>query len=95
MKDFMGFIVLTGPLFLIVLWVPVSILISIWASKRFIKKGLPLKIALGLIVFTIVLVIPIADEIVGRIYFNHICETDAGFKVYQKIELPAEYWDVD
>ena len=95
MKDLLGFIILTSPLFLILLWLPVSILLSIWVSKRFIKKGLPLKITVGLIVFLIVLIIPIADEIAGRIYFNHLCETEAGVKVYQKIELPADCWEED
>ena len=29
----------------------------------------------------------------GRIYFNHLCSTEAGVKVYKTVELPAEYWD--
>ncbi len=39
------------------------------------------------------ILIPTGDEVAGRIYFNHLCETEAGAKVYQTIELPAEYWD--
>lgn len=33
------------------------------------------------------------DEIAGRIYLNHLCTTEARVKVYQTVELPAEYWD--
>lgn len=34
-----------------------------------------------------------ADEIAGRIYLNHLCTTEAGVKVYQTVELPAEHWE--
>lgn len=93
MKELLGFVVLTGPLFLIVLWVPTSIALAWWVSKKFIKKKSAIKIAGGIAVFLVVLFLPLSDEIAGRIYFNHLCETEAGVKVYQTIELPAEYWD--
>ena len=87
--------VLTGPLFLIVLWVPVCIALAVLVTKKLIKKPLPLKITGGLAVFLIILLLPVSDEIAGRIYFHHLCETEAGVKVYQQIELPGEYWDED
>lgn len=93
MGTFLGFIVLTGPLFLIVLWGPVCLVLAVLVGRKFIKKSLPLKIAGGLAVFLIALLLPVSDEIAGRIYFNHLCETEAGVKVYRTIELPAEYWD--
>ncbi len=93
MKQLLGFMVLTGPLFLIVLWVPVCIALAVLVAKKLIKKSLPLKITGGLAVFLIILLLPVSDEIAGRIYFHHLCETEAGVKVYQQIELPAEYWD--
>ena len=95
MKQLLGFVVLTGPLFLIVLWVPVCIALAILVAKKLIKRSLPLKITGGLTVFLIILLLPVSDEIAGRIYFHHLCETEAGVKVYQQIELPAEYWDED
>jgi hypothetical protein len=95
MKQLLGFAVLTGPLFLIVLWVPVCVAIGFLVGKKFIKKSLTLKIIGGLAIFLIMLLLPVSDEIAGRIYFNHLCETEAGVKVYQTIELPAEYWDED
>lgn len=95
MKQLLGFAVLTGPLFLIVLWVPVCIALAVLVGKKFIHKSLPHKIAGGLVVFLVVLVLPVTDEIAGRIYFHHLCEKEAGVKVYQTIELPAECWDED
>ena len=94
MNEILGFIVLTSPLFLIVLWVPVCIVLAVWTGRKFLKNSkIPIKVAIGTLVFLFALAMPIADEIAGRIYFNHLCETEAGAKVYQTIELPAEYWD--
>jgi hypothetical protein len=93
MEPFLGFIVLTSPLFLIVLWVPVCLVLAIWVSKKLINRALLLKIVGGFAVFFVALVLPVADEIAGRVYFYHLCETEAGAKVYQTIELPAECWD--
>jgi len=95
MKQLLGFAVLTSPLFLIVIWVPVCIGLGIWVGRKFIKKGAPVKVAGGVLVFLIALILPISDEIAGRIYFNHLCKTEAGVKVYQTIALPARYWDKD
>ncbi len=46
----------------------------------------------GLVV-AILILIPTGDEIAGHIYFNHLCSTEAGAKVYQTINLPAANWD--
>lgn len=93
MKELLGFVVLTSPLFLMVLWIPACLFLAVSVGRKGIKKSLPLKIAGGVAVFLIALLLPVSDEIAGRIYFNHLCETEAGAKVYQTIELPAEYWD--
>lgn len=39
------------------------------------------------------IIVLFADEVAGRIYFSHLCATEAGVKVYNTVELPAEYWD--
>lgn len=93
MQELLGFIVLTSPLFLVVLWIPIYLLLVISVGRKAIKKSLPLKIAGGVTAFLIARHLPVGDEIAGRIYFNHLCETEAGVKVYQPVELPAEYWD--
>lgn len=93
MKELLGFIVLTGPLFLIVLWVPLCVVFVILLGRRSNKKLTFLKTMGGGVIFLITLALPFSDEIAGRIYFNHLCETEAGPKVYQTIVLPTEYWD--
>jgi len=45
------------------------------------------------IVIAILILIPTWDSIVGHIYLNHLCSTEAGVRIYQTVELPAEYWD--
>lgn len=93
LNELLGFAVLTGPLWLILILLPVSVWIAIKVAKRFKQKSA--KIAIGLGVFMLVFVAPFADEIAGRIYFNRLCANEAGVKVYQTVELPAEYWEAD
>lgn len=91
MNQLLGFVVLTGPLWLILILLPVSIWIAIKFTKRFKSGGA--KFAGGLGIFVLAFLLPFADEIVGRLFLNVLCATQAGVKVYQTIELPAEYWD--
>lgn len=46
-------------------------------------------------IFMLVFFALFADEITGRLYFNHLCATEAGVKVYRTVELPAEFWDAE
>ncbi len=57
-------------------------------------KRLPSKKAKWIAVAVFVL-IPTWDEILGRIYFKSLCETESGTKIYKTVELPAEYWDAN
>ncbi len=92
-NEFLGFAVLTSPLWLIFILLPVSIWIAVKVAKRF--KRMSARFAGGAVIFFLVFLAPFADEVVGRMYFNHLCATEAGVKVYQTVELPAEYWDED
>ena len=58
----------------------------------FIVKRIPNKWGKGVAII-VMLLIPTGDAIVGRIYLNHLCSTEAGVKAYRTVELPAEYWD--
>lgn len=91
LSELLGFAVLTGPLWLILVLLPVGIWIAWKLAKRFTRGSTRLAVGLG--VFLLFFCVPFADEIAGRIYFNHLCATEAGVKVYRAIELPAEYWD--
>jgi len=93
LNELLGFAVLTGPLWLILILLVVSIWIAVMVAKRFKRGGI--KIVLGLLVFLLVFFVPFGDEIAGKIYFNYLCATQAGVKVYQTVELPSEYWKAD
>jgi hypothetical protein len=87
----LGFAVLTGPLWLILILLPVCIWLAVKLAKRF-KPGIT-RLAGGVGIFLLLFALPFGDEIAGRIYLSYLCSTQAGVKVYQTVELPAEYWD--
>jgi hypothetical protein len=91
--DLLGFAVLTGPLWLILILLPVCIWLAIKIAKRF-KPGIT-RLAGGVGIFLLLFALPFGDEIAGRIYLSYLCSTQAGVKVYQTVELPAEYWVAD
>lgn len=93
MDTILGFAVLTGPLWLIVLLIPLAIWIAVKVSKRFTPGRA--RFAAGVGIFLLVFAVPFADEIIGSLYFNYLCANQAGVKVYQTVELPGEYWDVE
>lgn len=93
LNELLGFAVLTGPLWLILILLPVSIWVAIKLAKRFKQRST--KLAGGVGIFLLLFLLPFGDEIAGRIYLSHLCATEAGVKVYKTVELPAEYWEAD
>ena len=91
LNDLLGLAVLTSPLWLILILIPVAIWIAVKAARR--VRGAWIQIGVGLLVTVLVLLVPFADEIAGSAYFNHLCATEAGTKVYATVALPSEYWD--
>ena len=71
--------------------------LAMWVAKKAASKCGSKRSKWGarIAVALVFILIPTGDEIAGRIYFNHLCKTQAGVKVYKTIELPAEYWDKD
>ncbi len=86
----LGLAVLTSPLWFILILLPVSIWIAVKIAKHF--KRTSARLAGGIGVFLFLLLAPFADEIVGRMYFNHLCTTKVEMNVFRSVELPAEYW---
>jgi len=91
LKELLGFVVLTGPLFLLLMWLP----IAIWLANKFVGrlKHRAAKIATGIIIFSLLFLLPFVDEIIGKIYLKHLCATEMSAEVFQIVELPTEYWD--
>jgi len=91
LDDLAGFAVLTSPLWLILILLFLSLWLAVKIAKRF-KPGIA-RIAGGVGIFLLLFALPFGDEIAGRIYLGYLCANEAGVKVYQTVELPAEYWD--
>jgi len=91
LKTFLFITVLTGPLWLMLILLAVSLWIAVKVARR-LKPGV-FRFVGGVSVFLLLVCLPFVDEIAGRIYLNHLCTTEAGVKIYQTVELPAEYWD--
>lgn len=83
--------VLSGPLWLIALAVPVSLFVAYLVAKG--RRTTASKIGSFAAVLLAFFLVLFGDEIAGRMFLNHLCATEAGVKVYQTVELPAEYWD--
>jgi len=91
LDDLAGFAVLTSPLWLILILLPVCIWLAFKIAKRF-KPGIA-RIVGGVGIFLLFFALPFGDEIVGRIYLSYLCATEVQMKVFQTVELPSEYWD--
>jgi len=90
-SDLLGMAVLTAPLWITAILLLLAIAIAGIVATRI--KRVPIKILTGLGIFLAVFFLPFADEITGRLYFERLCHTEAGVKVYHTVDLPGEYWD--
>lgn len=69
--------------------------LAMWVAKKLSDKreSKQWKWGVRVCVTLVFVLIPTWDSILGQLYLNHLCSTEAGVKVYQTVELPAEYWD--
>lgn len=74
-----------------VLYLLVAISVTSWLAR--IPKRVPYKWLTALLTLAVFALIPTWDEILGRMYFKHLCETEGGVRVYKTVELGPEYWD--
>jgi hypothetical protein len=87
-----GFAVLSaGPLALLVLLV-IGV-VAVWIVVRR-GKSPGKRWAIGMLTAVVVILIPTWDEIAGRAYFRHLCDTKSGIQVLQQVTLGPEYRDV-
>jgi len=91
LNEFLGFIVLTSPLWLILIAALAAGLGTAMVSKRIQRTRF--KVVIALACFLAIFLAPFGDEIAGRLYLRYLCSTEAGVKVYHTVELPTEYWD--
>lgn len=91
--DFLGFFVITSPLWVVSLVFIVALMIGFKIAKR--SKTKSVKVIGGTGIFLLFVLILFGDEITGKIYFKYLCSSKAGDKIYQTVELPGEYWGGD
>lgn len=70
------------------------ITVAIVLVTRFIKKTHWRWLSRGSL-FVVLFFLPFADQIIGRYYFDHLCETEGGLHVYQTVELGPEFYHED
>jgi hypothetical protein len=90
-NNLLGFAVLTSPLWLLAIMVPLALWIGNTTAKKFGRRSA--KSAIALLTFLFVLFVPFSDEIAGSFYFKYICSKKTEVKIYKTIELPANLWD--
>lgn len=73
-----------GFLLALILYVGLALFIGLFIRKRFkTPKAQSIAQVLTLLIF---LLIPTWDIIPGKIYFNHLCKTEGGVKIYRTVE---------
>ncbi len=70
-----------------------------WLTRKLVPK-LPLtkwwtKLLVGLLTFFVLVPAPFVDEMIGKVKFDKLCRERSGTKVYGKLELGSEYFNVD
>lgn len=78
-------------LFFGTIYVLIVLLTAYWLSL--IPRRQKIKTWTQILTVLVFALIPTWDIILGRLYFNYLCETESGIKIYKQMELPAEYWD--
>ncbi|MGH6636590.1 MAG: hypothetical protein ACRED0_10845 [Gammaproteobacteria bacterium] len=76
-----------------VLYLLVAISVTRWLAR--IPKRSSYKWLMALLTLAVFALIPTWDEVLGRMYFKHLCETEGGVKVYKTVGLGPEYWEKD
>lgn len=74
-----------GFLLALILYIALALAVSRWLPRALFKTPRAQIIAMMITLATFVL-IPTWDIIPGKIYFNHLCETEGGLKIYKTVE---------
>src|SRR5690348_3250125 len=93
MKELMGLAVLAAPLLAVVVVIVIAIVATVIAMRM--QTTWRRRWLAGAIALSLVILIPTWDEIAGRIYFSYLCRTDAGIRVYKRVDPGPEFRDVE
>ena len=84
-------LLIIGP-FVAMLYVYIAYIVI---TKIVKNKSIGNKIMISSLMAVIFYLVPFGDHHFGKMYFNDLCESDGGVKVYKSIELPSKYFDED
>lgn len=59
---------------------------------RFLLKNVRNRYLKYSLLFVIVL-LPLSDELAGRMYFEYLCKNKTELRIYQTVLLPSAFWD--
>lgn len=90
MDSLLGFVVLLGPLFLIVLFFLAAIAGVFILRKK--VTGTKKRLLGGVLIFAVAFVILFGDELIGEMYLEYLCENKTERMVYETVSLPSKYW---
>jgi len=93
MSELIKFIFVSSYDSLIFIIVILGILVALVSSKTVFGKAR--KMIGGFSIIGLLYFLLAGQEIVGGIYHEYLCETEAGWKNYSQIKLPSEYWNED
>ena len=89
--EILGFLTLAGPFWAILVLLAIGAGAAFFISKRI--GNIRLRFLIAVAASMLVLVLPFADEIAGRLALSRLCDAEAGTKVYEIVALPKSYWD--
>ncbi|MEO1766545.1 hypothetical protein [Thiobacter aerophilum] len=76
-----------------VIYLAITFAVTVLIVRRF--SGRRAKVIAAIISVLVFFLIPMWDVIVGKIYFQYLCEAESGVRVYKTVELGPEYWFPD
>lgn len=92
-NEILGFVTLAAPLWLIL----ILLIIGVGAATVVVRRvaGHKLKLVIGILLAALIVVLPFADELAGRLILSDLCNSEAGISVYETVVLPSKYWDAE
>lgn len=68
--------------------------LAFWTARFLSRRAQKIKTQniIKLSVALIFILIPTWDVILGRLYFNYLCDTEGGIRMYKQAELPLKHW---
>lgn len=74
----------------LLIWGAISVAVAIWIGRRIPQQGLRQIVAL--LLMPVVLLMPLADEIVGKFQFDKLCKAAEAITIYKTVSVGADLY---